>query len=113
MAKKQVRRTRYVMLVEKKNGRISKNEQYTVNKFMELVFDSGDTMAKRSISIRNPPSKWKYMRLNIKKFWKDVSAFVNQSVDIIIKDTIEFERNTVLNNIHRLIGEDEKGRKKK
>lgn len=110
--KKQVRRTRYVMLVEKKNGRISKNEQYPVNKFMELVFTS-DTTAKRSITIRNPPSKWKYMRLNVKKFWKDLSTFVNQSVDLIVKDTIEFERNTVLNNIHRLIDEDEKGRKKK
>lgn len=105
-----MKRTRYVMLVEKQNGRIIKNEQYTLDEFIKQVGRPRIMEPKIGVKIVNFPNRFKYLFMNVTNINKALNNRVHEIANIMFKRGQAHKLDTVRYHIDRLIDRDVDGK---
>jgi len=98
--------TKYVLLMEKKNGKIVKNEQYTIQEFMKEISKGLNIVNEAKVKL--PNRFWIFFK------YKKFKTLLKQKINKLLTNTITNVMNSTYENveinIHRLIAKDMKGK---
>jgi len=98
--------TRHVLLMEKRNGKIVKNEQYTIQGFMKETSKGLNII--NEVKVKLPNRFWIFFKY--KKFKTLLKQKTNKLLTDSVKNTMDSTYKNVEINIHRLITKDMKGK---